>query len=233
MIGPWAAGKSTIYMKIRRFCIQNNIKVGNPEDFYKLDRRKKFATLLMLLGSDLFRSSLVFAILIKSYLLTVMKDSVATERRAMIRSFATHYVARAYLQRNEYDIIVWEGEYHHIPAIGLNKKETGIMCRILAKKSTYNMNFCHITNNSTILLKRIISDESNKINTRFKTLTRKQIDEYLSEYLGKEELMLKYIISEFKNSYYRVDVDSFDSHKMMQYIKERNGWKVKNRLNLK
>lgn len=203
LIGPWAAGKSTFSKHVKEYLAQDNTVISEPGVFYQLARRDKFVILLRLLITKPIKSGLVFALLLKSYFGAHSNDPFSIERRAMVRSFATHYIARAYIVNKHPDVVVWEGEYHHIPAIRLNTFETRLMCILLAESTKTKITFVHLTEVTDVLISRIIDDARNKGVSRFSSLSPCQVSEYLSEYLRNDKAMLSCISSLSKQVIFR------------------------------
>ena len=138
----------------------------------------------------------------------------------MIRSCAVHYIARSYIEKKGYEVVIWEGEYHHIPAIGLNKGEITRMCKILARSTAVDMKFLHLTDRKNTLLERIIRDNELNINSRLASLSKYGIEEYLSEYLCMEEIMLGCIEDQLSNVLLRPSGNKSNRFEVMQIIGE-------------
>lgn len=204
LIGIWGSGKSTTINNLKKE-LKNNTFNKTTHDFFKLKKCKRLTFTFINIVKNAKISFPLLIILIKKYLKGyITKDEILMSE---IRSFFSCYSARLYLLNcSSSKTFLWEGEFHLIPFLDFNLKETDfIIDSLLILTKTDSIKFIVLEKTINESIDIIEKDQFSGKNQRFNSNQLENFKEYIVKSLKRQESMIKILekkgikIYKFKN----------------------------------
>jgi hypothetical protein len=166
-VGLWGSGKTTCINGLLQNSIGTNSEYGSSRDLAATTKLQKICLLISTPPATLLVSVrlglLLMPYLIKAYL---NKDAIAI---AEFRSLLTCYLARLEKTKNRLTrVILWEGEMHLLPILGLSKRTMKQAVNLIFKLNAGTKNCIIVMKvDETLSFERVLSDEHTRKNIRF------------------------------------------------------------------
>jgi len=188
-IGLWGSGKSTCINNYVKSLEEGGSEFNTTKDFFNQSKFKKIYTFLS--SPVIFIASLrLFFLLLPFFIRACLKKDYVVIY--VFRSFLTCYLAR--LNSNNKPIvnnILWEGEMHLLPILNLNRRATNKAIGLLLDISKRRTNAIIVMKiDEDIAFNRVLIDEENGINVRFKKNEEITIERF-RKFNSSQELLIE------------------------------------------
>ena len=190
-VGIWGSGKSRCIQKLFGSIHESELKLDTTKDFFIQNKFMKMGIIFSGSWRTFFVSLKIIVLLIPYFLKAYrQKDSIKID---VFRSFLSCYFARISSRITCKNSVLWEGELHLIPLLGLSYYSLSSVIDLLVtlnKDRTYAVVVMVV--DESIALQRILSDADRGINKRFKEGQKITI-ERLREFKSSQDQLIEYL----------------------------------------
>lgn len=166
-VGLWGSGKTTCINGLLQNSIGTNSEYGSSRDLAATTKLQKICALISTPPAK-FLASVRLGLLLLPYLIKAYlnRDAIAVNE---FRSLLTCYLARLEKTKNQVTrVILWEGEMHLLPILGLKKHTMEQAVSLIFKLNVDTLNCIIVMKvDETVAFERVLSDEHIGKNIRF------------------------------------------------------------------
>ena len=216
-IGLWGSGKSTLINKLQIDLIKNNIESGTTEDYFKLNKFLRIYLTFIDVLRSLKTTILIIYILFPKLIYSLIKNDIIL--LSELRSFFYCYRARVSslfsLKNNN---LIWEGEFHLIPFLGLKyKKQEKLVDLILNLTKFRSLSFIVLDTPLDMALENIINDIKLGKKIRFNLNEINLFKDYQKKTIENQNKLLDILKKRGENLHF-LKYENYDYEKLLSKL---------------